>query len=56
MSAASTYSLRVSSECTTTQATHLIRPRVCLVVPNIITPNNDARNDRFAVQGLLGNN
>lgn len=52
---AGTYSLRVSSECGSTQVARIISPKSCLLVPNIITPNNDARNDVFVVQGLVGN-
>ena len=27
--------------------------RSCLLIPNVITPNRDGRNDAFAVRGLL---
>ncbi|MGI4833476.1 MAG: LamG-like jellyroll fold domain-containing protein [Janthinobacterium lividum] len=51
---AGSYSLRVSSQCGTTQAARVVAPRNCLLVPNIITPNHDARNDLFVVQGMAG--
>ena len=51
---AGVYSLRVSNECGTVQATRTITGRNCIVVPNIVTPNNDTFNDFFAVQGLRG--
>ncbi|NML64902.1 hypothetical protein HHL22_06750 [Hymenobacter sp. RP-2-7] len=54
VTAAGSYSLRVSSQCGTTQAARTVAPRNCLLVPNIITPNNDKQNDLFAVQGLAG--
>lgn len=54
VAAAGTYSLRVSTECTTTTAARVVGQRPCLLVPNIITPNHDARNDAFVVQGLTG--
>ena len=53
-SAAGTYSLRVTTECSTTQAARVVGLKNCLLVPNIITPNNDTRNDLFVVQGLTG--
>ena len=51
---AGSYSLRVSSQCGSTQAARTVAPRNCLLVPNVITPNNDAHNDHFVVQGLVG--
>ena len=51
---AGTYSLRVSTACGSVQVSRVVSPRDCLKVPNIITPNHDALNDLFAVEGLRG--
>lgn len=52
---AGVYSLRVSNNCGLEQVNRTVGYRpTCVVVPNIITPNNDATNDLFAVQGLSG--
>jgi hypothetical protein len=40
--------------CTST-ATRVVVEGTCVLVPNIITPNNDAQNDLFTVKGLAGN-
>jgi len=40
--------------CTSTSS-RVIAEGTCVLVPNIITPNNDTQNDLFAVQGLAGN-
>ena len=52
MQAAGLYSLQVTTRC----EAHTISRRVdyasCLLIPNVITPNGDGRNDCFVVQGL----
>lgn len=45
------YTLVVRGSCGLPQtASVLVRPRNCLFVPTVITPNNDGRNDRLVVQ------
>jgi len=53
-STAGTYSLRVSNACSSGQATRVVSARNCLKIPNVVTPNNDAHNDLFVVEGLRG--
>lgn len=52
--AGGTYSLRVSTACETRTLARNIATAPCLTLPNVITPNGDRFNDRWAVQGLLG--
>ena len=47
------YSLRLIG-CDTRTASRRIAYRPCLVIPNIITPNQDRLNDQFHVVGLTG--
>jgi gliding motility-associated-like protein len=44
--ATATYRVRVNS-CSTA-------PPMALLIPNVLTPNDDGRNDRFRIQGLTG--
>jgi hypothetical protein len=52
---AGTYSLELTTACETRTLSRRISYQPCLLVPNIITPNGDQRNDRFVVAGLTGN-
>ncbi len=46
--AAGTYSLEISTPCERRTVTRQVAYTSCLVIPNIITPNGDQLNDRFA--------
>ncbi|MDB5236510.1 MAG: hypothetical protein JWR44_3503 [Hymenobacter sp.] len=48
------YTLKVLAACGQQGAARTVLVRSCVRVPNIITPNADAHNDRFAVEGLKG--
>lgn len=47
------YSLQITG-CNTRTASQRVAYRSCLVIPNIITPNNDQANDQFRIVGLTG--
>lgn len=47
-----TYSLQFTTPCGTRTASRRVAYASCLRIPNVITPNNDQRNDRFVVEGL----
>lgn len=47
------YSLRVAG-CDTRTVSRSIASRPCLLIPNIITPNQDHLNDQFSIVGLTG--
>ena len=46
------YTLQVTSACDTHTASRVVAVRSCLLIPNVITPNRDGRNDAFAMRGL----
>ncbi len=48
------YTLRVSTGCDEHSAVRAVAVQSCLVIPNIITANGDARNDLFEISGLTG--
>ena len=47
-----TYSLQLTGECDTRTASRRVEYRPCLAIPNIVTANDDGRNDYFAIGGL----
>jgi hypothetical protein len=47
-----TYSLLVTTLCDSRRVSRRVDYASCLFIPNIITPNEDQRNDRFVIQGL----
>jgi len=49
---AGTYSLQLTSACESRTITRSVAYRRCVAIPNVITPNEDQRNDRFVIQGL----
>ncbi|AMJ65859.1 LamG-like jellyroll fold domain-containing protein [Hymenobacter sp. PAMC 26628] len=51
---AGSYTLRVSTNCDNRSATRVVAVQSCLIIPNIITANADARNDLFKISGLVG--
>ncbi|UOQ70220.1 T9SS type B sorting domain-containing protein [Hymenobacter cellulosilyticus] len=52
--AAGTYSVERRNSCGIQTASRRIEARRCWLIPNVVTPNGDQRNDRFAPQGLVG--
>lgn len=46
------YSLRLIGTCDQQVASRTVRFQPCVLIPNILTPNGDARNDRWVLQGL----
>ena len=51
---AGTYSLQITGECDTRTVSRRVGYRPCLTIPNVFTPNEDGRNDRFRIEGLAG--
>ena len=47
------YSLQLSTRCDSRTVSRRVDYASCLLIPNVITPNEDGRNDRFVIQGLL---
>ncbi|TGE25144.1 gliding motility-associated C-terminal domain-containing protein [Hymenobacter aquaticus] len=52
--AAGTYSVERRTNCGVQTASRRIEVQRCWLVPNVVTPNGDGKNDRFAPQGLQG--
>jgi hypothetical protein len=50
---AGTYSLALTTPCSSRTLSRTVAYTSCLFIPNVVTPNNDQRNDRFVIQGLL---
>ncbi|UOQ52311.1 gliding motility-associated C-terminal domain-containing protein [Hymenobacter cellulosivorans] len=49
---AGTYSLQVNTLCDTRTASVRVGYTSCLFIPNVITPNDDQRNDTFVIKNL----
>lgn len=49
---AGTYALRLTGECDTRTVNRRVDFKPCFNIPNIITANEDNRNDLFSIQGL----
>ncbi|UOQ71493.1 hypothetical protein [Hymenobacter cellulosilyticus] len=49
---AGTYSLQVNTLCNTRTASVRVGYTSCLFIPNVITPNDDQRNDTFVIKNL----
>ena len=50
--AAGEYALTLTTPCGTRTASRRVAYQSCLLVPNVITPNGDGRNDRFVINEL----
>lgn len=48
------YSLQIRTPCETITLRRTVNQTSCLLIPNIITPNDDRQNDRFVVQNMTG--
>jgi hypothetical protein len=51
---AGTYTLQLRTPCETTTLRRSVNYTSCLLIPNVITPNDDQKNDRFVVQNMTG--
>ena len=49
---AGTYTLQLTGECDTRTASRRVEYQPCFSIPNIVTANNDGKNDDFAIKGL----
>ncbi|MBO2008369.1 gliding motility-associated C-terminal domain-containing protein [Hymenobacter negativus] len=48
------YSLRISTSCESITLRRGVSYTSCLLIPNVITPNEDQQNDRFFVRNMTG--
>jgi gliding motility-associated-like protein len=53
VTSAGTYALTLTTPCSSRTLSRTVAYASCLFIPNVVTPNNDQRNDRFVIQGLL---
>jgi gliding motility-associated-like protein len=53
---AGTYSLQLIGNCESRTVSRHVDYRNCLLIPNVVTANNDGQNDQFKIQGLTGGN
>ncbi|GAB3574457.1 T9SS type B sorting domain-containing protein [Hymenobacter daeguensis] len=48
------YSLRIGTPCESITLRRTVSHTSCLLIPNVITPNEDQQNDRFFVRNMTG--
>lgn len=49
-----TYSLQLIGNCDSRTISRRVDYQNCMLIPNVVTANNDGQNDQFKIQGLAG--